>query len=250
MSSTAANRSRGVRVLGLAFAALFVLLCITALIAYLGFQGTPEHWDAEQKRIAELPEANRLAISESLRNRLLRQWSDPGEKTPITEADLFGHRQRIEILFQELNTWIQTEGLELLEAIDIEVPKSATTAMIDSPGDGLLRISFEVTTEEIRQVITLSFAVTVAEDGKLTSTLEQATAGKLSLPVNTAIDIVASQADDGILLDLMRGNPIDPIELPIDPSKDGVRDGRIVGLEVTEAALIITRETVRRKRAD
>jgi len=250
MSSSAANRSLGVRVLGLAFAALFVLLCVSALIAYLGFHGKPAHWEAEQKRIAELPEANRQAISESLRNRLLRQWSDPGEKTPITEADLFGHRQRIEILFDELNTWIQTEGLTLLEEIDVEVPDSATTAMVDSPGDGLLRISFEVTAEDIRQVITLSFAVTVAEDGTLKSTLEQATAGKLPLPVNTAIDIVASQADDGILLDLMRGNPIDPIELPIDPSKDGPRAGRIVGLEVTDEALIITRETVRRQKTD
>jgi hypothetical protein len=248
MSSTAANRSRGVRVLGLLFAALFVLLCVAALIAYLGFQGKPEHWEAEQNRIAELPEANRLSMSESLRNRLLRQWSDPGEKTPVTEVDLFGHRQRIEIQFDELNTWIKTEGLELLEAIEIQVPESATTAMVDSPGGGLLRISFEVTTEDIRQVITLSFAITVAEDGTLTSTLKQASAGKLPLPVSTAISIIASQADDGILLDLMRGDPIAPIELPIDPSKDGVRDGRIVALEVTDAALIITRETVQRQK--
>jgi len=246
MSATAANRNRGVRVLGLAFAALFVLLCVLALVVYLGFHGKPAHWEQEQQRLAELPEADRQAISESLRNRLLRQWSDPGEKTPVTEADLFGHRQRIEIPFDELNTWIQTEGLELLEAIDVEVPETATTAMIDSPGEGLLRISFEVKTQRVRQVVTLSFAVNVAKDGTLTSTLERATAGNLSLPVNAAIDIVASQSDEGRLLDLMQGKAIPPIELPIDPSKDGVRDGRIVALEVTEDALIVTRETVRR----
>ena len=115
------------------------------------------------------------------------------------------------------------------------------------PGDGLLRISFEVTTQNIQQVVTLSFAVDVASDGMLTSTLKQATAGKLPLPISAAIEIVASQADEGILLDLMQGTPIDPIELPIDASDTG-RDGRLVGLEVTEEALVITRLTVRRSK--
>ena len=246
MSSTAAKRSRGVRVLGLAFAALFVLLCVVALIVYLGWHGKPAHWQEEQARLAGVTDTQREAISTSLRNRLLKQWSDPGEKTPVTEADLFGHRNVIEIPYDELNTWIQTEGLELLAEIDVEVPESATTAMIDSPGDGLLRISFEVAVDQVQQVIALSFAVTIAKDGTLTSTLKQATAGKLPLPVGTAIDIVASQAEEGILLDLMQGRPVPPIELPIDASKDGLRDGRLVGLEVREEALVITRETVRR----
>lgn len=246
MSSTADKRSRGVRVLGLAFAALFVLLCGVALIVYLGVHGKPAHWEEEQARRAAVPDAQREVISTSLRNRLLKQWSDPGEKTPLTEADLFGHRRVIEIPYDELNTWIHTEGLSLLAEIDVEVPDSATTAMVDSPGDGLLRISFEVALENARQVIALSFSITIAEDGTLTSTLKQATAGKLPLPVDTAIDIVASQADDGILLDLMRGNPVPPIELPIDASKDGLRDGRLVGLDVRKDALVVTRETVRR----
>ncbi|MBX2850174.1 MAG: hypothetical protein KTR15_00345 [Phycisphaeraceae bacterium] len=249
MSNTAAKRSRGARVLGLGFAALFVLLCIAALIVYLGWHSKPAHWDKEQSRLAGVPDTQRQAISASLRNRLLKQWSDPGEKTPVTEADLFGHRRVIEIPYDELNTWIQTEGLDLLAEIDVEVPDSATTAMIDSPGGGLLRISFEVAADNVQQVIALSFAVRIAEDGTLTSTLKQATAGRLPLPVEAAIDMVASQADDGILLDLMQGKAVEPIELPIDASDTG-RDGRLVGLEVTDEALIITRETVRRKRAD
>lgn len=247
MSSTsAANRSRGVRVLGLAFTTLFVLLGLTALLVYLGWHGRPAHWDQEQQRLAALSDAQRQAISESLRNRLLQQWSNPGEKTPRTEADLFGQRATIELPFDELNTWIQTEGVALLGEIGIDVPASAKSAMIDSPGDGLLRISFEVTTDGVQQVIALSFAVTIADDGTLTSTLAAATAGRLPLPVATASDIIASQAKEGILLDLILGNPVEPIELPIDPSDDGLRDGRLVGLKVTEDALVITRQTVRR----
>ncbi len=249
MSSTAAKRSRGVRVLGLAFAALFVLLCLAALLVYLSFHGRPAHWDNEQQRLAAMPDAQRQAVSESLRNQLLTQWSDPGEKTPLTEADLFGQRKTITIPYADLNTWIQTEGIELLAEVGIKIPDSAPSAMIDSPGDGLLRISFEIKTQDIDQVIALSFAVTVAENGTLTSTLKQATAGRLPLPVATATQIVASQAKDGILLDLMQGNPVPPFELPIDPSADGLRDGRLVGLEVQQDALIITRETVRRNKA-
>lgn len=246
-STTAASRSRGVRVLGLSFAALFVLLCGTALLVHLGWQGRPAHWDNEQQRLAELSETQRDAISESLRNRLLTQWSDYGDTIPTRPDDLFGHQRKIEIPFKELNTWIKTEGLELLAEIDVEVPETATSAMIDSPGDGLLRISFEVTTQQVQQVVTLSFAVDVASDGTLTSTLKRATAGKLPLPVSAAIEIVASQADEGILLDLMQGTPIAAIELPIDTSDTG-RDGRLVGLEVTEESLIITRMTVRRNK--
>lgn len=248
-NTTAAKRSRGVRVLGLAFAALFVVLCLSALLIYLGWHGKPAHWDSEQSRLAELSDAQREAISESLRNRLLKQWSDYGDALPANQDELFGHERTIEIPFDQLNTWIQTEGLELLTEIDVEVPKTATTAMIDSPGDGLLRISFEVTAQEVEQVVTLSFAVTIADDGMLTSTLKQATAGKLPLPVSAAIDLISSQAEGGILLDLMKGTPIDPIELPIDTSDTG-RDGRLIGLEITKDALIIKRQTVRRKKTN
>lgn len=241
MSSTTTKRSRGVRVLGLSFAALFVLLCVAALLIYLGFQGRPSHWESEQTRLAGVSDAQREAISESLRNRLMTQWSDPGDQSPMTEADLFGHRRNIEMPYAELNTWIQTEGIELLAEVGVKIPDSASSAMVDSPGDGLLRISFEVKTKDIEQIIAMSFDVAIADDGTLTSTLKQATAGRLPLPVDTAIDLVASQADDGIMLDLMQGKPVAPIELPIDKS----RAGRLVGVEVKPDALIITRETVR-----
>lgn len=250
MSSVAAKRSRGVRVLGLAFASLFLLLCLVALAVYLGWQGRPAHWEQEQQRLADMTEAQRQAISESLRNRLLTQWSDPGEQTPLTEADLFGHRRTIEIPYADLNTWIRSEGVELLEGVGVQVPDSAPAAMIDSPGGGLLRVSFEVRTQEIEQVVALSFAVSIAESGALTSELEQATAGRLPIPVSAAIEMVADQGGDGVLLDLMRGNPIPPVELPIDPTRDGLRDGRLVGIEVREDAIVVTRETVRRAEAD
>lgn len=245
-SPIVASQRPGVRVLGLGFGLLLALLCAAAVVVYLGWYGRPAHWDHEQQRLAELTDEQRQAISESLRNRLITQWSSFGDRDPFKGADPFGQETTIEIPFDQLNTWIQTEGIDLLAEIGVKVPKTATTAMIDSPGDRLLRISFEATTQGVKQVITLSFAVAIEKDGKLTSTLMQTTAGKLPLPVGTAIELVASQAEEGVLLDLMRGTPIDPVQLPIDASESG-RDGRIIGLEVTETAMILTRQTVARK---
>ena len=242
-----AKRSRGVRVLGFAFAIVFALLCIAALIGYFGWQGKPAYWTEQQERISTMSSQQRQAVSESLRNRLLTEWSDPGDKTPVTQDDLFDHRNKIEIAYEDLNVWIAEEGTKLLEDVGIKMPKSVKGAMVDSPGDGLLRISCDIEKGEMKQVIAMSFAISVAEDGTLTSKLEGATAGRLPLPTQTAIDLIASRADDkGIMLDLMQGTPVEPIELPIDPSDDGVRDGRLVGLEVRDDALVITRETVRR----
>lgn len=250
MSGTTVQRRRGVKVLTAVFCGLFVVLCVVALLVYLGFHSRPSHWDIEQTRLAQLPDAQRKVISASLRNRLMTQWSDPGDKTPITEDDLFGHRNTIAIPYADLNTWIMAEGIDLLAEIGVTIPPQAKSAMIDSPGNGLLRISFEIKAEDIDQVVALSFAVSIADDGTLTSTLRHAAAGRLPLPVATAIDLVASQTDAGILLDLMRGEPVPAIVLPIDPSNDGVRDGRLVGLEVQDDALLVTRETVRRRSAE
>jgi hypothetical protein len=244
--SMSSDRSRGVRVLSLAFASLFVLLCLIAVLIYLGWHGKPAHWEAEQTRLAAVSQAERQAVSESFQNRFLTKWSDPGEATPVTEDDLFGQRAEITVPFDELNTWIQSEGLSLLEELGVEMPATAPTLMIDSPGDGLLRISFEIVAENVQQVVTLSFLIAIDADGTITSTLKRATAGRLPLPTDTAIEIIASQSDEGLLMDLMRGEPIDPLQLPIDPSRDGLRDGRIVGLEVTNDAMLLTRETVRR----
>lgn len=241
MSSAAAKRSRGVRVLGLGFALLFVLLCVAALIAYR-WQGTPTHWTEQQERIAALTGQEREAISVSMRNRLLTAWSDAGEKTPTRPEDLYGHRAAITIAYDELNIWIAEEGISLLEEVGVKMPKSVKSAMVDSPGQGHLRISFDFDTGTAQQIVALSFDIRVVPDGTVTSTLQSATVGRLPLPTQSAIDLITQQAGDNTeLLDLMRGNPVPPVELPIDRS----REGRLVGLEVTEDALIVTRETVR-----
>ena len=195
MSSTSNKRSRGIRVLGLAFAVLLVLLCIAAFVAWR-FQGTPDHWKREQARLADLSDAQQQATSQSFRNQFITLWGNPGDKTPATEADLFGHRQEIKVPYTELNTWIKAEGVAMLTEFGVKVPKSASALMVDSPGDDLLRVSFEILYKGAPQIISLSFDLSIASDGTLTSTLKQATAGKMPLPVGTAIDLSVSLGPD------------------------------------------------------
>jgi len=239
----------GVRVLGTAFVLLFVLICLAALAGYFGYHTRPSHWTQQRERIERMAPAERAAVSEALMNRLLDEWSaGPADATRLDK--LIGQRTAMRIAYEELNVWLAEEGIGLLSYLDLRLPKAVKGAMVDSPGGGLLRLSCDIETKSFAQVVTLTFNIAVADDGTVTSELVRASAGRLPLPTQTAIDLVAERTEgreqSGRLLALMRGTPTGPIDLPIDPSEDGLRDGRLVGLEVGEDAMVITRETVRR----
>lgn len=246
-----AMRRSGVRILGFAFVGLFVLLCIGALVAYLGLSGKPDHWNAQQQRIAGMNPQEREAISEAMLHHVLDKWSE-GPKHATSIEDLIGQRTTLTIPYEDLNIWLAEEGISLLEEVGIRMPRSVKGTMVDSAGNGLLRISCDVKSRRIQQVVALTFDIKVANDGTIQSRLVSASAGLLPLPRESAVDLIAKRADnkDGLMYDLMQGNPVPPIELPIDPTEDGLRDGRLVGLEVREDAMVVTRETVRRKQAN
>ncbi len=242
-----ASRIRGVRILTIAFVLLFVVLAGIALVIYFGLGSRPSHWVKQQERLATMTIEQKKITSENLRNNLLTQWSDPGKEAVRSADDLFGRRSSVEIPYEDLNIWLAEEGIELLADIDIKLPAWVKSAMVDSAGDGLLRITCEIERDKNRQVVALSFAIQVASDGTVTSTLTSAALGVLPVPTGTAIDLIASRNDpDSLMLSLTQGTPVGPIELPIDASDNG-RDGRLVGLEVRDDALVVTRETVRRR---
>lgn len=244
------KRRSGVRVLGIGFLVIFLLLSGAALIAYFGWQGKPAYWKAQQERIAMLSSQERADRSEALVNTLLHQWSEgPADATTIDQ--LIGHRTTLEIPYEELNVWLAEEGIGLMEQVGVKMPKMVKGAMVDSPGGGLLRVSCDLDNGQMQQVVALTFDIAVADDGTVTSKLKEATAGRLPLPTETAIDLIAKRGDkQGRMVRMMKGEPVGPIDLPIDPSADGLRDGRLVGLEVRGDALVVTRESVRREKKD
>lgn len=259
--ATQTNRSRrGPRRLAIAFAVLFALVCISGVVAFLGFSGRPGHWTEQQARIESLSPTEREAVSEALMNRLLTQWSESrGEIT--TPDDLIGQRTDLVIPYDQLNIWLAEEGIDLLASVGIQLPRSVRGVMVDSPGDGRLRVSCDVQTRRFDQVVALVFDIRVDDDGTVTSELTQASTGRLPLPTAKAIDMIAkrsaSRSDSSQnadtanrLLHLMNGTPTGPIDVPIDPTRDGLRDGRLVGLDIRNDALVVTRETVRRSRSE
>lgn len=244
----ASSRQRGVRVLGLGFAGLLALLIVGVLVAYYALDGEPEHWTQQRERINALSETQRKTISQNMRNRLLTEWNGIGSEIPTTEEEMFGQRRTLEIPYEDLNVWLAEEGIDLLGEVGIKMPSWVKAAMVDSPGDGLLRISCEVDKDKVQQVVTLTFSIKVREDHKVVSKLEGATAGVLPIPTQTAIDLIGQRGEKtDRVLRLMQGTPFGPVDVPIDASDSG-RDGRLIGLEARKDVLVVTRETVRRKK--
>lgn len=241
---------RGARVLGIGFVALFVLICAVAIGGYYAYSSRPDHWTQQQQRIAEMNPQERQRISEALFNHATTKWSEsPPDAATIDE--LIGQRSTLTIPYEDLNVWLAEDGVDLLSGVGIKMPRSVKGAMIDSTGDGLLRISCDVQTPRFEQVVALTFEIEVADDGTVVSKLKSASAGLLPLPRDKAIDLIAKRIkDNDRMLALMRGTPTGPIDVPIDASEDGLRDGRLVGFEVGDDALVITRETVRRRRTE
>lgn len=245
--ASASKRKRGVRVLGLSFLTLFIGLCLSAVIAYFVYNGRPGYWQQQQARIDAMSQTERQAVSESLHARVANGWTAADNDWPATEADLYGHRSTIEIPYEDLNVWLAEEGIGLLTQIGIKLPKSVKAAMVDSAGDGLLRISCDIERKQRRQIIALTFEVKVSDDGQITSTLKGATAGRLPMPTKVATDLIAQRGDgEGLMVGLTQGKPVGPLELPIDKA----RSGRLIALEVRDDALVVTRETVKPKAAE
>ncbi|MFN3167614.1 MAG: hypothetical protein ACE37H_11175 [Phycisphaeraceae bacterium] len=244
IDASTASRQRGVRVLGVGFGVVFVLLCVVALVGYLGVQGVPSYYTDQLNRISAMSDQEREAISKNFEAGIANGWTDAGPSMPKTEADLYGHRRTIEIPYDELNVWLADQGTAMLQQIGISLPDSVKGAMVDSAGEGLLRISCDVERGQRRQLVSMTFAVAVSEDGVVTSTLEGARAGRLPVPTAVARDMIAQRGDGGgLMVGLTRGEPVGPVQLPIDKA----RDGRLIGLQIEQDKLVVTRETVRPK---
>lgn len=238
------------RIVRIALLLIFALASVTGVSIYFAYQRQPGHWTTQQQRIKSLSREERQQISQSLFNRATTQWSKAPDHAVKVE-DLIGHRTALEVSYEELNIWLAEDGVALLSDIGIEMPRSIRGAMVDSPGDGLLRISCDIKTPRLEQVVTLTFKIEIDDAGKVVSELISASAGLLPLPTDRAISLITKRdRGDGLLQALMSGSPTGPIDVPIDASKDGLRDGRLVGFEVYDDRVVITRETVLRSRTD
>lgn len=262
--------SRGRRwVKPLGIAAAVVLLVVGAVAGYLyqRAHAAPEQWQKEQARITAMDASQKRAVAERLRNRLITEWGSAEPSAEFLDTDsgsAIGQRRRFAIPYDELNVWLHVEGRSLLQALGIVLPQRVQHAMVQGTAEGNLVFAIEDDPDGGSsggggggggRVYTMTFDIDVAEDGTITSTLVSARAGRLSIPKDAATQLLTATsnttANGGSLLnDLLTGKPVPPLDLTIDPGERGHRNGRIVGLEIDEEQIIVTRQTVRREHPD
>ncbi|MEM1354200.1 MAG: hypothetical protein AAGC44_10780 [Planctomycetota bacterium] len=236
---------------------LMALVLVAVLITGYLYQragAAPEMWTKERSRISAMAPSQQQTVTERLRNRLINEWTAAEPSSEFIKTDsgsIFGQRRRFAIPYNELNVWLHVEGRALLENLGITLPARVQHAMVSGTADGNLVFAVEDDPGSGGRVYTLTFKIDIADDGTVTSRLISAEAGRLSLPPETAARLLASSNStspdvENLLNDMMTGNPVPPRDLTIDPGAEGARDGRIVGLEVDEQQIIVTRQTVRR----
>lgn len=255
MNEQAAPRKRRwLKRLGLSAGLSVIFLGCLGLYAYSRWNSKPEMWSQERERIARMGSDQKEAMAESLRNRLLTEWAYTEHSEEIFNGktdSLLGQRRTFAIPYDQLNVWLDVEGRSLLEGVGIGLPERVRHVLIRGTDDGLLVLSFEDRPDGNGRVYSFTFNISIAGDGMVTSELVEAKAGRLSIPTDAAAGLISSTSTTGRggpnLLDaLLTGKPVRLQDIPIDPGEDGMRDGRIVGLEITPEAILVTRETVAR----
>lgn len=239
------------------------LLLITAVYAgskYRQWKTQPDYWADNGRMLAAIPADEKRQRSDALLGRLGEEWSafgtpDPQDliDSPDPASQVLGDARTIVIPYEDLNIMLEVEAPAMLASQGAPLPEAVKGMMVTSDGKGQLIVAFEYDGPEMHQVFSMTMRLNATPEGIITSTLVSARGGRLTLPrdraLRTLADIVGGDRAIGEikLMKLFTGEPFGPMDVPIDPGDDGVRNGRITGIDVREDALHITRTTVPRR---
>ena len=234
--------------------AMLVMATLVGVYKYRQLHSTPIYWDEQITLLDGLSDQQRQTVSENFRNRILDKWSDWPQDIPthkLTEDSLIGDQVTIELPFDELNIWLNTEARETLKQQGSPLPEKVGQMILGSK-DGML-VAYIEYAGGTSNVFSITLDIQIDNDGKITSTLEHFHVGELELPRSSATSFIHDQIvgfsdkmNPDPWINLLTGEPFGPIEILIDPTDSGVRDGRIVGLEIGDQSLFLTRQTVPR----
>lgn len=240
----------------------FLLVAGTMLaVKYRQWRATPSYWEDYAQQLKAMPDQQKREVAESFRNRLLEQWNAPDAgATPeaLIEAmrnddDLVGETRTITIPYNEFNIWLEAEARGVMEDRGTPLPPTVRQAMVTSDGHGHLILAIDYRSKDVNQVFSFVLDIDINADAQVISRVVEVRGGRLELPRDSAVSMVREQlAREGAgggdaILKLLTGEPFGPVDIPLDPSAEGVRDGRIVGIAINDDALQLTRTTVRRQ---
>ncbi|MFI4860737.1 MAG: hypothetical protein ACIAXF_08670 [Phycisphaerales bacterium JB063] len=252
------------------YAALAVLVLLLGGLVFAGFKYTqwtaePSYWQENSKMLAMLPAEQKRERADTFLGRFGKEWSAFGEaqstqdliESPDAADRVLGDTRTIIIPYDDLNILLEVELPAILESQGMPLPDSVKGIMVTSDGRGRIIVAFEYDAPKLKQVFSLTLEVSATPAGIITSNLVAARGGELTLPRAQALDrigeIIGGDREWGEirLMKLFTGQPFGPMDVPIDPGDDGIRNGRITGIEVHDDAIHLTRTTVaRRPRAD
>lgn len=252
------------RVVLLILGGLLLIAVVYGGSKYRQWRSEPGYWADNGKMLAAIPQDEKRQRSDALIGRLGQEWSAFGAadtqaliESPDAAEQVLGDERTIVIPFEDLNIMLEVEAPAMLASQGAPLPDAIKGMMVTSDGGGRLIVAFEYDGPEVHQVFSVTLALSATAEGIITSTLVSARGGEMSLPRDRALralaDIVGGDRAVGEikLMKLFTGEPFGPMDVPIDPGDDGVRNGRITGIEVRDEAIHITRTTVpRRPRRD
>jgi hypothetical protein len=222
------------------------MFVVTMLIAAVGigrglWHSEPKYWVLNQYFLEVTPQAQLTDMADRAFNRVLGELSQSSGYKPVDPRP--GHAsgvRTIRLEFDEANAWLDQRLNDWLKNQGHRLPAGLSDPMLASNA-GRLVVAFRYESDEIDKVFSVLLLLDVLDDGQAVLTIDGVRAGRLPIPVDTAMKQLpnASDGESGGQPDLfdtlMGGRPFDPI-LPI----DGTRHARIIGLDVDDTGLMLT----------
>ena len=238
------QRRRSLKRIGCAATAIFV---VTMLIAAIGigrglWHSEPKYWVMNQYFLELTPQAKLSNMADRAFNRVLGELSQSSGYKPVdpTHAPQGYGVRTIRLEFDEANAWLDQRLNDWLKNQGHRLPAGLSGPMLASNGERLV-VAFRYESDEIDKVFSVLLLLDILDDGRAVLTIDGVRAGRLPIPVDTAMKQLPNagdgkSGDQPDLFDtLMSGRPFEPI-LPI----DGTRHARIIGLAVDDTGLMLT----------
>ena len=211
-------------------------LTIVGGIGYWMWQGTPEHWAAQQRFRADAGEKELARLAAAAENRAVSRITDID-----TRATDGVSRRTLRLSFDQINAWLDRRLDDWLSNQGAEMPAGLESPMLTSESGDLV-LSFRARTAQLDQVISVVFGAAVQPDGRVRLRVKQVLGGRLPMPVDRVIGQVARQLEDsgeassGHVRRVLNGEPAGPLVMRI----DGSRRARLVDLAVREDGVTVT----------
>lgn len=239
-------------------AALLVLLVVIGFIGYRLWVSPPDFWTAAAEKLDAMSADARQRVAESLRNSVMEQWSLPGpyadsrdyqdainrgEKT----ADLIGDTRTLTIPLEDANAFLVHNLDDRLNAKGIGIPEAVQRVLIHTDNNRPI-LAIHIKNQDVDQVFSFELETDFDTPDSPIIQVRNVTAGRLPLPLGQVRQQVLDleevkdepKAKD-IVNRIFDGEPLSRIVLPL----DGDHAGQIIGFEIDDQSIRITRRIIR-----